>query len=70
MLLLTRLDNSRVLVNLETVKFMESAPDTVIAFVNGDSMIVRETLDDIDRRVAEYRARVLTLARGPSQPPG
>ena len=62
MILLTRLDNSSVLVNLETVKFFEATPDTIIVFVNGDSLIVRESLEEIDRRVVEYRVRILTLA--------
>ncbi len=59
MILLTRLDKSKVLVNLDTVKYAESAPDTVITFVNGDSVIVRESLEELDRRVVEYRVRLL-----------
>ncbi len=63
MILLTRLDKSKVLVNLDVVKYAEAAPDTVITFVNGDSVIVRESLEELDRRVIEYRVRLLTDAR-------
>lgn len=63
MILLTRLDKSKVLVNLDTVKYVESTPDTVVSFVNGDSVIVRESLEEVDRRVLEYRARLLTDSR-------
>lgn len=56
MILLTRLDNSKLLVNLETVKYVESTPDTLVTFLNGDSLIVRETLEEIERKAAEYRA--------------
>ncbi len=60
MILLTRLDKSRVLVNIETVKFFESTPDTVVIFLNGDSMIVTESLEEVEARVIEYKRKVLT----------
>ena len=66
MIRLTRLDNSTVLVNLDTVKYVESTPDTLVSFVNGDSLIVRESLEEIDQRVVDYRARLLSLASQPS----
>jgi flagellar protein FlbD len=59
-ILLTRLDKSRVLVNIETVKFFESTPDTVVIFLNGDSMIVTESLEEVEARVIEYKRKVLT----------
>lgn len=65
MILLTRLDNSKLLVNLETVKYIEATPDTLIFFLNGDSMIVRESLEEIDQRVLEYRMRALKLIQAP-----
>jgi flagellar protein FlbD len=58
-ILLTRLDNKKFLVNLDTIKFIESTPDTLISFVNGDNIIVRESLDDIEQRVLEYRIKAL-----------
>ena len=60
MILLTRLDKSRVLVNIETVKLFESTPDTVVIFLNGDSMIVTESLEEVEARVVEYKRKVLT----------
>ena len=60
MILLTRLDKSRVLVNIETVKLFESTPDTVVSFLNGDSMIVTESLEEVEARVIEYKRKVLT----------
>ena len=60
MILLTRLDKSRVLVNIETVKLFESTPDTVVIFLNGDSMIVTESLEEVEARVIEYKRKVLT----------
>lgn len=63
MIILTRLDNSKVLVNLDTLKCAESTPDTLLSFVNGDSLMVRETLEEIDRRVLDYKVRILSLSQ-------
>lgn len=60
MILLTRLDKSKLLVNLETIKFIESTPDTLITFTNGDTIMVRETLEEIEERVLQYKVRTLS----------
>lgn len=62
MIILTRLDNSKVLVNLETIKFVEAAPDALISFINGDSLIVRESLEEIHQHVVDYKVKILSLA--------
>ena len=63
MILLTRLDNAKVLVNLEAIKYVESTPDTLISFTNGDTLLVRESLEDIERGVVDYRVRTLKKLR-------
>ena len=61
MITLTRLDKSKILVNLDTIRWFESTPDTLVCFLNGDSVIVLESLQEIEERVLEYKAK--TLAR-------
>lgn len=63
MICLTKLDKSPFLLNLEAVKYIESTPDSLIIFQNGDSSFVLESLDEIQTRVLEYKARVLELAK-------
>ncbi|MEY4630649.1 MAG: hypothetical protein RIQ81_769 [Pseudomonadota bacterium] len=58
MIKLTKLDNTPFLVNLETVKYAESVPDTVIRFLNGDSVIVRESLEQIENSVIESKRKI------------
>jgi len=65
---LTRLDKSLVLVNFDTVKYIEAAPDTIVSFVNGDTMIAVESLEEIDLRVLQYKARLLSLTRSDIPP--
>ena len=59
MILLTKLDDSKVLVNLEAVKFFESTPDTRVFFINGESLIVKESLEDIERKASDFHKRLL-----------
>lgn len=68
MILLTRLDNTKLLVSLEAVKYVESTPDTLITFLNGDSLMVRESLSEVDQAAVASKARVLRLASAPSEP--
>lgn len=58
MIKLTKLDNTPFLVNLETVKYAEAVPDTVIRFLNGDSVIVRESLEQIENSVLESKRKI------------
>jgi flagellar protein FlbD len=58
MILLTKLDQQKILINLETVKYIESVPDTIIFFTNGDSVMVLESMEAISQAVVEYQAAV------------
>ena len=63
MILLTRLDNSKLLVNLESIKYVESTPDTLLTFLNGDTLIVLESLEDIEKGVIDFRVKTLEKLR-------
>jgi uncharacterized protein YlzI (FlbEa/FlbD family) len=63
MLMLSKLDKTRVLVPLETVKYIEETPDTLIRFLNGESIIVREGLDEIRESVTRMRRLLLENQR-------
>lgn len=62
MILLTKLDNSKILLNLENVKYIETVPDTLILFMNGDSLIIRESLEEVERRVVELKSHIIKNA--------
>lgn len=59
MIMVTKLDNTRILLNIEAIKYVEQTPDTLILFLNGESLIVRESLDEIERRVVELKRKIL-----------
>lgn len=58
MVLLTRLDGAKILINTENIKYVESTPDTLITFVNGDSLFVKETFDDLIQSVIFFNRKV------------
>ncbi len=67
MILLTKLNNQKILLNLETVKYVEAVPDTLIFFTNGESVMVKESLNDLSDAVLSYQANV--FRRSQETPP-
>ena len=62
MVQLTRLNNSRLAVNSDLIKFVEAAPDTVLTLVTGEKVVVRETPAEVIDRVREFRRSILCAA--------
>ena len=62
MIILTKLDNHKVLVSLETVKYMEAVPDTLLFFINGESLMVKESLEEVEQAIITHQGRVLQSA--------
>jgi len=60
MIQLTRLNNTRLAVNCDLIKYVEEAPDTVITLLNGEKLVVRETTADVILRVREFRRSIIS----------
>lgn len=58
MITVTRLDKRVVVVNAELIKMIESTPDTIISLINGDTILVRETVDEVVRRSVDYLRQI------------
>ncbi len=58
MITVTRLDERVVVLNADLIKMIESTPDTIITLINGDTLIVRETVDEVVRRAVDYQRQV------------
>lgn len=58
MIKLTRLHNQVVVVNPDHIYEAEATPDTTLRLVNGERIIVKETLDELIQKVVEYRRRI------------
>lgn len=58
MIAVTRLDKRVVVVNADQIKMIESTPDTIITLLNGDTMVIRETVDEVVHLAIEYQRQV------------
>ncbi len=58
MITVTRLDERVVVLNADLIKMLEATPDTIITLVNGDMVIVRESVDEVVRRAIDYQRQV------------
>jgi len=54
MIAVTRLNGSPVIVNAELIKLVEATPDTMITLVNGERMLVTESVKEIVKRAIDY----------------
>jgi flagellar protein FlbD len=63
MIQLTRLNNARLALNSDLIKYVEQAPDTVITLLNGEKLVVRETTDQVIERVLEFRRAIVSGLR-------
>jgi uncharacterized protein YlzI (FlbEa/FlbD family) len=68
MIQLTRLNNARLAVNCDLIKYVEAAPDTVITLLNGEKLVVRETTEQVIERVRDFRRSVLAGSAHASNP--
>jgi flagellar protein FlbD len=62
MIELTRLNGSHLSINCDLIKYVDSAPDTVLTLVTGEKLVVLEPRIEVMRKVLEYRASVLRSA--------
>jgi flagellar protein FlbD len=58
MIALTRLDKRVVVLNAELIKMIEATPDTIITLINGDTLVVRESVDEVVRRAIDFARQV------------
>ena len=70
MIELTRLNGNPMVLNSDLIKTAEASPDTMLTLVNGEKLIVRESCEEVTKRVLAYRARLLAAVarRLPSRP--
>lgn len=50
----TRLNGDEFVVNAELIQYIEARPDTIITLVGKERVLVKESVDEIVRRVIEY----------------
>ena len=63
MIVLTKRNNERFLVNHNQIECIEMIPESKIVMMNRDCYIVKETPEDIIRKITQYNAKVQDVHR-------
>lgn len=64
MIEVTKLNGSKVLINAELIESVEETPDTVISFITGKKIIVKESRQEIKNLVILYKKDFMTTGPG------
>jgi len=60
-ILLTKLNDKKVVVNADMIKMVESTPDTMLTFTNGEKLMVKEKAEEVVERIISYKRQVYCL---------
>ena len=63
MIVLTKRNNERFLVNHNQIESIEVIPESKIVMMNRDYFIVKETPEDIIKKIQDYNAKVQDIHR-------
>lgn len=58
MIEVTRYDNSKLLINIDLVERVEECPETILTFINGKQLIIRESKDEITQKAIELKRKI------------
>ncbi len=67
MIEVSRLNGSRLYLNAEMIESVEGTPDTVITLSNGHKYVVVESVEEVVKRVIDYKRSVGFWCRFGSQ---
>ncbi len=57
MIKVTRLNSSELVINCDLIEFVEAIPETMVSLTTGKKIMVTENVDEIIKRVAEFKRR-------------
>jgi len=58
MIKLHKLNGTEININAELVEQIEAVPDTKIILTTGNQFIVKETIDEIRKKIVEYKSEI------------
>jgi len=63
MITVTRLDGVRVLLNHELIETIQQTPDTTVSLINGATLLVRDTPEDMVQRIIDFKQKLVGWSR-------
>jgi flagellar protein FlbD len=64
MILVSKLNGDKLLVNAHLVKYVESTPDTLITLRDGERVMVRESAAEVCSLIIDYQRTIRTPVGG------
>ena len=55
MIVLTKLNDTEIVINCDYIEIMQETPDTTITLTTGRKIIVKEAVDDIIDKIIKYK---------------
>ena len=59
MITVHKLNGTEFVINAELIESLEPGPQTLVCLATGNRLMVRESVEEVTRKVIEYRARIL-----------
>jgi flagellar protein FlbD len=69
MIKVTRLNDTDLVINADLIEFVESIPDTIISLTTGKKIMVKESIDEIIERVAQFKRKAGLRVKVPESAP-
>ena len=63
MIVLTKRNHEKFLVNHLQIEYIETIPESKIVMMNHDYYLVRESVEEIIEKIAKYNAKVMDIHR-------
>lgn len=60
MIKLTRINGQEILVNVDLIEVIEHHTDTVISLTTGNKIIVKDSLDEISKKIIEFKSCIMS----------
>lgn len=57
MIEVTRLNGEPLSINEDLIEFMEETPDTVISFLTGKKLVVKEKISEIEEKIVIFKKK-------------
>ncbi len=64
MIKVTRLNGEEFYINPDIIQYIEKTPDTVITLTNDRKVVIKEDVDVIIQRIAEFKRKIFYFPYG------
>jgi flagellar protein FlbD len=58
MIALRRLNNQPIMLNDDLIESLEATPDTVVTLTSGNKLLVRDSMEEIQTKIVEFKRRI------------